>query len=112
MVSDVSGFAARGKVAAGLGPRGNSSECPKIRIGTLNVCTMNSKSDKLAETFSRRTLGLCCVQKTRWETLLKIFDDNGVRYEYYGSGMTNKFGGNDILGTECLWENIFEIISV
>ena len=59
--NDVFGLDARRQGAAGSSPCGNSNECPKIRIGTLNVCTMNDKSDVLTETFSK--LGLCCVQQ-------------------------------------------------
>ena len=47
VVGSVSGLAARGCGAAGSGPSGVSSECPKtFRVGTLNVGTMRGKQGK------------------------------------------------------------------
>ena len=55
--SDVSGLAARGHGAAGSGPCGNSSECQNIlRVGSLNVGTLERKGDEVVEMLSRRRI--------------------------------------------------------
>ena len=47
VVGSVSGLAARGCGAAGSGPSGESSECPKtFRVGILNVGTMRGESKR------------------------------------------------------------------
>ena len=47
----VSGLAAQGCGAAGSGPSGKSSKCPKsFRVGTLNVDTMKGKASEVVET--------------------------------------------------------------
>ena len=110
--SDVSGLVAREHGAAGSGPRGNSSKCQKIRIGALNVGTINDKTDELTGTFSRRKLGLCCVQKIRYKTLLKIVDVTGSEYKFYGSRLRNKLGGVGVLVAGWLLDNIIEVTRV
>ena len=71
VVGGVSGLVARGRGAAGSGPSGESSECPKsFRVGTLNVGTMwggGGKSNEVVETVSGRRVDLCCLQETRWK---------------------------------------------
>ena len=68
LVGSVSGLAARGCGAAGSGPCGESSKCPKsFRVGTLNVGTMKGKASEVVETLSRRRVDLCCLQETRWK---------------------------------------------
>ena len=99
--SDISGLAARGHGAAGSGPCGNSSECPNIlRVGSLNVGKLKGKGDEVVEILSRRRLNFCCVQETRWKTLVKNIDGKNLRYKYFGSGLSNKFGGLGILLSE------------
>ena len=111
--SYVSGLAARGHGAAGSGPCGNSSECPNIlRVESLNVGTLKVKGDKVVETLSRRRLDFCCVQETRWKTLVKIIDGKNLRYKYFGSGLGNKFGGVGIFLSEKWWENVYEVTRV
>ena len=68
VVGSVSDLVARGCGAAGSGPSGESSKCPKsFRVGTLNVGTMKQKASEVVETVSRRRVDLCCLQKTRWK---------------------------------------------
>ena len=111
--SDISGLAARGHGAAELGLRGNSSKCPSIlRVGSLNVGTLKEKGDEVVEILSRRRLDFCCVQKTRWKTLVKIIDGKNLRYKYFGSGLGNKFGGVGIFLSEKWWKNVYEITRV
>ena len=61
---------------------------------------------------SRRRLDFCCVQETRWKTLVKIIDGKNLRYKYFGSGLGNKFGGVGILLSEKGWENVYEVTRV
>ena len=113
MDSDVSGLVARGHGAAGSGPCGNSNECPNIlRVSSLNVGTLKGKGDEMMEMLSRRRLDFCCVQETRWKTLVKMIDGKNLMYKYFGSGLGNKFGGVGILLSEKWWENVYEVTRI
>ena len=113
MDSDVSGLVARGHGAAESGPCGNSNECPNIlRVSSLNVGTLKRKGDEMMEMLSRRRLDFCCVQETRWKTLVKMIDGKNLMYKYFGSGLGNKFGGVGILLSEKWWENVYEVTRI
>ena len=87
--SDVSGLTARGHRAAGSGLCGNSKKM-----------------------LSRRKLDFCCVQETKWKTLVKIIDGKNLRHKHFSSGLGNKFGGVDILLSEKWWKNVYEVTRV
>ena len=101
IVGRVSGLAARGCGAAGSGPSGESSECPKtFRIGTLNVGTMRGKASEVVETVSRRGADLCCLQETRWKKDgVKQIVGKDSRFKMFWSGNDNSTGGVGILLT-------------
>ena len=113
VVGSVSGLAARGCGAAGSGPSGESSECPKsFRVGTLNVGTMRGKSNEV-ETVSRRRVDLCCLQETRWKREgVKQIVGKDSRFKLFWSGNDKGTGGVGILLAEEWWENVFEVVRV
>ena len=110
----VSGLAARGCGAAGSGPCGKSSKCPKsFRVGTLNVSTMKGKASEVVETVSRRRVDLCCLQETRWKNEgVKQIVGKDSRYKLFWSGNDNATGGVGVLLAEEWWEKVFEVVRV
>ena len=109
-------MAAWGCGAAGSGPSGESSECPKtLRVGTLNVGTMRGKASEVVETVSRRGVDLCCLQETRWKKDgLKQIHVVGKdsRFKMFWSGNDNGTGGVGILLAKVWWERVFEVVRV
>ena len=114
VVGSVSGLAARGCGAAGSGPCGESSKCPKsFRVGTLNVGTMKGKASEVVETVSRRRVDLCCLQETRWKMEgVKQIVGKDSRYKLFWSGNDNATGGVGVLLAEEWWEKVFEVFRV
>ena len=114
VVGSVSGLAARGCGAAGSGPCGESSKCPKsFRIGTLNVGTMKGKASEVVETASRRGVDLCCLQETRWKMEgVKQIVGKDSRYKLFWSGNDNATGDVGVLLAEEWWEKVFEVVRV
>ena len=114
VVGSVSGLAARGCGAAGSGPCGESSKCPKsFRVGTLNVGTMKGKASEVVETVSRRRVDLCCLQETRWKNEgVKQIVGKDSRYKLFWSGNDNATGGVGVLLAEEWWEKVFEVVRV
>ena len=39
----------------------------RVRVGTLNVGSMTGSGRELADLMERRTVGVLCVQETRWK---------------------------------------------
>ena len=114
VVSSVSGLAAWRCGAAGSGPSGESSKCPKtLRVSTLNVGTMLGKASEGVETVSRRGLDLCCLQETRWKKDgVKQIVGKDSRFKMFWSGNDNGTGGVGILLAEEWWERVFEVVRV
>ena len=112
VVGSVSGLAARGCGAAGSGPSGQSSECPKpFRVGTLNVGTMRGKASEVVETVSRRGVDLCCLQETSWKKDgVKQIVGKDSRFKMFWSGNDTGTGGVGILLAEKWWERVFEVV--
>ena len=114
VVGSVSGWAARGCGAAGSGPCGESSKCPKsFRVGTLNVATMKGKASEVVETVPRRIVDLCCLQETRWkiEGVKQIVAKDSC-YKLFWSGNDNATDGVGVLLAEEWWEKVFEVVRV
>ena len=88
VVGRVSSLAAQGCAAAGSGPSGESSKCPKsFRVGTLNVGMMKQKASEVVETVSRRRVDLCCLQETRWKMEgVKQIVGKDSRFKLFWSG--------------------------
>ena len=38
-----------------------------VRVGTVNVGTMNKRYREVAEMLRRRKIDFCCLQETRWK---------------------------------------------
>ena len=114
VVGSVSGLAARGCGAAGSGPCGESSKCPKkVRVGTLNVGTMKGKASEVVETVLRRRVDLCCLQETRWKMEgVKQIVGKDSRYKLFWCGNDNATGGVGVLLAEEWWEKVFEVVRV
>ena len=114
VAGSVSGLAARGCGAAGLGPSGESSKCPKsFRVGTLNVGTMKQKASEVVETVSRRRVDLCCLQETRWKMEgVKQIVGKDSRFKLFWSGNDKGTGGVGVLLAEEWWEKVFEVVRV
>ena len=114
VVGSVSGLAARGCGAAGSGPCGESSKCPKsFRVGTLNVGTMKGKASEVMETASRRGVDLCCLQETRWKMEgVKQIVGKDSRYKLFWPGNDNATGGVGVLLAEEWGEKVFEVVRV
>ena len=107
-------MAAQGYGAAGSGPCGESSKCPKsFRVDTLNVGTMKGKASEVVETVSRRRVDLCCLQETRWKMEgVKQIVGKDSRYKLFWSGNDNATGGVVVLLAEEWWEKVFEVVRV
>ena len=118
VVGSVSGLAARGCGAAGSGPSGESSKCPKsFRVGTLNVGTMKQKASEVVETVSRRRVDLCCLQETRWKMegvkqivgkdsrfkLFLVWKWQGHWWSWSSSG--RRMVGEGVWGGPSLWQD-------
>ena len=74
----------------------------QIRVGTVNVGTMNKKSHEVAEMLSRRKVDICCLQETRWRggSARKIQGrDSTYKFFWCGSDSSG-FGGVGIMLAE------------
>ena len=102
VVGSLSGLAARGCGAAGSGPSGESSQCPKT-----------FRASEVVETVSRRRVDLCCLQETRWKKDgVKQIVGKDSRFKMFWSGNDNGTGGVGILLAEEWWERVFEVVQV
>ena len=107
VVGSVSGLAARGCGAAGSGPSGESSKCPK----SFHVGTMKQKASEVVETVSRRRVDLCCFQETRWKMEgVKQIVGKDSRFKLFWSGNDKGTGGVGVLLAEEWWEKVFEVV--
>ena len=73
---------------------------------------MRGKASEVGETMSRRRVDLCCLQKTRWKTNLKLIVGRDSRYKYFGCGNDESICGVGILLAEKWWKKVFEVIRV
>ena len=114
VVGSVSGLAAQGSGAAGSGPSGEFSKCPKsFRVGTFNVGTMKQKASEVVETVSRKRVDLCCLQETGWKIEgVKQIVGKDSRFKLFWSGNDKGTGGVGVLLAEEWWEKVFEVVRV
>ena len=76
----------RGSVGKKRGGLEASRAC-RLRIGSVNVGTLKTRSGEVVEMVARRKLDFCCIQEARWkgegtETLGK----DGARYKFFWKG--------------------------
>ena len=94
-VSGVSGLAPSQVWGTGLGHCGKSSKhLRNFMVGTLNVNTLKGRVCEVVETLSRRKVGLCCVQETRyWGGHCRIIKGKDSRYKLFWSGNSKGTAG-------------------
>ena len=64
-----------------------------VRVGTLNVGTMNGKGRELADVMERRKVDILCVQETKWKGSKARNIGGGFKLFYHGSdGRRNGVG--------------------
>jgi exonuclease III len=81
-----------------------------LRIGTVNVGSMNGRSGEVADMAARRRLDFCCLQETRWKgdgaTLL---GKKGAMYKFLWAGGKEGLAGVGILVAEKWIEKVIEV---
>ena len=59
----------------------------KIRLGTLNIGTLNGKGWlEFCDELSKKNVGLCCLQEVRWRGCgARLIGLQGMRYKLWWS---------------------------
>ena len=79
-VGKVSGLASCQVWEAGSGHCGESSKhLRKFKVGTLNVNTLRGRVCEVVETLSLRKVNVCCIQETRYSTVVATAAQSRVR---------------------------------
>ena len=82
----------------------------KLRVATVNVGTMSSRSNEVVEMLSRRGVDVCCLQETRWRGGgARKIEGKDSFYKFFWCGDPSGFGGVGIMIAE-KW--IDDVISV
>ena len=56
-----------------------------VRVGSLNVGTMNGKGRELVDVIERRKVDILCVQETKWKGSKARNIGGGFKLSYHGS---------------------------
>ena len=80
------------------GQGGRPAVVSKIRIGTVNVGTMNGRAHEVVDMLTRRNVDICCLQETRWRggSARKIEGKN-CKYKFFWCGDQSGIGGVGIM---------------
>ena len=78
-----------------------------IRVGTLNIGTMNGRGRELEDMMKRRNVDILCLQETKWKGSKARNIGGGYKLFYNGAdGRKNEIG---IVVGEELFESVFEV---
>ena len=99
----------RGSVGKKRGGLEASRAC-RLRIGSVNVGTLKTRSGEVVDMVARRKLDFCCIQEARWkgegtETLGK----DGARYKFFWKGSDAGESGVGILVAEKYVEKVVSV---
>jgi len=83
----------------------------RLRVGTVNIGSMNKRSHEVAEMLTRRKVDVCCLQETRWRggSARKIIGKDSI-YKFFWSG--SDLSGNGGVGVMLAEKWIYSVISV
>lgn len=84
----------------------------RLRIASLNVGTMTSKSFEIEEMMKRRRIDILTVQETKWKNLgnrARFLDTKTRAFKMFYHGTTNGKNGVGIIVAEHLLNNIISI---
>ena len=89
---------------------GTPRDVTKFRFGSLNVGTMRGRGGEIAEMLSRRNVGICCVQETRWRGgSARMLVGKNSSYKMFWIGNDEGIGGVGILVAEKWVDRVFEV---
>ena len=71
-----------------------------MRVGTLNVGTMNGKGREIADLMERRRVSVLCVQETRWKGDKASELGDGYKLLYSGANKEGRNGVGIVLSKE------------
>ena len=113
-VGNVCGLASCQVWEAGSGHCGESSKhLKKFRVGTLNVNTLGGRFcevHNVLETISRRKVGVCCIQETRYHGgNCRTVKSKDTRYKLYWSGNDKGTAGVGVFVAEEWIVKVFEV---
>ena len=80
-----------------------------LRVGTLNVGSMNSRSREVADVMERRKVDILCVQETRWKGDKAREIGSGFKLLYAGADDRGRNGVGIVLNRE-MKENVVEVV--
>ena len=79
-----------------------------MRVGTLNVGTMNGKGREVADLMERRGVSVLCVQETRWKGDKARELGDGYKLLYSGANKEGRNGVGIVL-SKSLKDNIVSV---
>lgn len=71
----------------------------RIKFGSWNIGTMNSKSRELADVLRRRKIDIACIQETKWKGQKAKYIGDGYKLYFYGTE-THRNGVGIVLSEE------------
>ena len=84
--------------------------CSLVRVGTLNIGTMNGRGRELVELMEQRNVDILYLQETKWKGSKTRNNEGGCKLFYNGTdGRRNGIG---IVVKEELAENVLKLNSV
>ena len=81
--------------------------CTVLRVGTLNVGTMNGRERKLSDMMKQRKVDVLCLQKTKWKKSKARNIGGGCKLFY--NGADGRKNGIVIVVREELFESIMKV---
>ncbi|KAI5735913.1 hypothetical protein M8J77_024198 [Diaphorina citri] len=80
----------------------------KVRVGTLNLGTMNGKGREIVDMMQKRRVDVLCIQETRWKGNKAKQLEEGYKIYYSGADARGRNGVGVILKRE-LVDNVCEV---
>ena len=81
-----------------------------IKLGTLNIGTLNGKILEICDELWRGNVDLCCLQEVRWRgCVARLIDVQGSRYGLRWSENQEGHDGLCVLAKEELYDKVVEV---